>query len=601
MKKPLLVLLLITFLGGLVRFFWLDRFPVAPNWDEISHGYNAYSILMTGKDEWGNRLPLIFRAFGDYKLPVYIYLTTIPVWLFGLSVFSIRFISALAGTLAIPGIYLLTNSLFPKYTMSNVKSKINIGLLSAFFLALLPWHFFISRPALEANLALTLIIFGFYFLIRFINTSSFVIPGSTRNPSGISLLVSSVLLGLSLHTYNTARVFVPTLLLAFLVIYWKQIKLIVSSVIPAKAGIHSSNTEFGTNLYRFPIRSGMTSIRLALLIFAFFATIVAFQIFTGVGTARYSKLNIITESTAYTLGQKRIESGLPPIVAKFVFNRPVYFVQTFINNYFEYFTPSFFNQSRGAQSQFAIPGANLLGFPVMVLFLIGLFYLLKNPGEKSHLFLLAWLLLSPIASALTVDPPQALRPNPMIPAIVIIASLGLLFVLIHFSSSVKRFATVTVILLIALNFGIYLNNYLTLYPKVYSESWMYGYREVFEYLNTQKNFNKIFISKRYGEPHIFYAFFNKLDPKKLQPGGDNVRFEKSGWFWTDKIGEVYFINDWQVPATKLSTLPLESGGEVSTTKSLLVASPDNLPAGANVLKTINFLDGSTAFKIIELP
>jgi len=79
MKKPLLVLLLITLLGGLVRFFWLDRFPVAPNWDEISHGYNAYSILMTGKDEWGNRLPLIFRAFGDYKLPVYIYLTTIPV------------------------------------------------------------------------------------------------------------------------------------------------------------------------------------------------------------------------------------------------------------------------------------------------------------------------------------------------------------------------------------------------------------------------------------------------------------------------------------------------------------------------------------------
>ena len=586
MKKPLLVLLLITFLGGLVRFFWLDRFPVAPNWDEISHGYNAYSILMTGKDEWGNRLPLIFRAFGDYKLPVYIYLTTIPVWLFGLSVFSIRFISALAGTLAIPGIYLLTNSLFPKYTMSNVKSKINIGLLSAFFLALLPWHFFISRPALEANLALTLIIFGFYFLIRFINTSSFVIPGSTRNPSGISLLVSSVLLGLSLHTYNTARVFVPSLLFAFLIIYW-----------PSLRGAFATWQSHSTKSPLTPILSLITSF----LILAFFATIVAFQIFTGVGTARYSKLNIITESTAYTLGQKRIESGLPPIVAKFVFNRPVYFVQTFINNYFEYFTPSFFNQSRGAQSQFAIPGANLLGFPVMVLFLIGLFYLLKNPGEKSHLFLLAWLLLSPIASALTVDPPQALRPNPMIPAIVIIASLGLLFVLIHFSSSVKRFATVTVILLIALNFGIYLNNYLTLYPKVYSESWMYGYREVFEYLNTQKNFNKIFISKRYGEPHIFYAFFNKLDPKKLQPGGDNVRFEKSGWFWTDKIGEVYFINDWQVPATKLSTLPLESGGEVSTTKSLLVASPDNLPAGANVLKTINFLDGSTAFKIIELP
>ena len=592
MKKSLLLLILITLLGGLVRFFWLDRFPVAPNWDEISHGYNAYSILMTGKDEWGFRLPLIFRAFGDYKLPLYIYLTVFPVWAFGLSVFSIRFISALAGTLAIPGIFLLVRALFPPHDADHKNSSlrggtdlpagrqawqshsINLPLISAFFLALLPWHFFISRPALEANLSLTLIIFGFYFLVKWVN-----VPRTDN----FALITSMVLLGLSLHTYNTARVFVPLLLLAFLIIYWPSLR----------GGI---DLPAGRQARQSRIRS-----IIAFLILTFFAAIVAFQIFTGVGTARYSKLNIITESTAYTLGQRRIESGLPPIIAKFVFNRPVYFVQTFINNYFEYFTPAFFNQSRGAQSQFAIPGANLLGFPVMILFLIGLFYLLKNLREKSHLFLLAWLLLAPVASALTVDPPQALRPNPMIPTIVIIAGLGLIFSLNHVSSGVKKFVTAIVVVLIALNFGIYVNNYLTLYPKVYSESWMYGYREVFEYLNTQKNFNKIFISKRYGEPHIFYAFFNKLSPTEIQPGGDNIRFEKSDWFWTDKIGEVYFINDWQIPATKLSTLPLESGGEVPTTKSLLVASPDNLPAGANILKTINFLDGSTAFKIIELP
>lgn len=570
MKKPLLVLLLITLLGGFIRFFWLDRFPVAPNWDEISHGYNAYSILMTGRDEWGVRLPLIFRAFGDYKLPLYIYLTTLPVWLFGLSVFSIRFISALAGTFAIPGIYLLANqlvlssqvSVLGKNNKDSKSSKLssdifNLPTIAAFFLALLPWHFFISRPALEANLSLTLIIFAVYFLIKGLENSKLWIP-------------SAILFGLSLHTYNTARVFVPSLLLAFIVIFFRKIKLTRSLLAP-------------------------------IFILAFFAAIVAYQIFSGAGTARYSKLNIITESTAYTLGQKRIESGLPPLIAKFVFNRPVYFVQTFINNYFEYFTPAFFNQSRGAQSQFAIPGANLLGFPVMLLFLIGLFYLLKNPSEKPHLFLLAWFFLSPIASALTVDPPQALRPNPMIPSIIIIAGLGFLFVLNHLSSSIKKFVTIIVVVLIALNFSLYVNNYLTLYPKVYSESWMYGYREVFEYLNTQKNFNKIFISKRYGEPHIFYAFFNKLYPRKLQPGSDSIRYEKSDWFWTDKIDEVYFINDWQIPATKLSTLPLESGGEVPTTKSLLVASPDHVPAGANVLKTINFLDGSTAFKIIELP
>ena len=328
---------------------------------------------------------------------------------------------------------------------------------------------------------------------------------------------------------------------------------------------------------------------------------VAYQIFAGTGTARYGKLNIITESTAYTLGQKRIESGLPPLVAKFVYNRPVYFVQTFINNYFGYFTTDFFNQSRGAQFQFAIPGRNLLGFPVMVLFIAGLFFIIKNPGEKSHQLILSWFLLSPIASALTVDPPQALRPNPMIPAMVIIGGLGLLFLQTKLSATTGKILTAVIFLLTIGNFAIYANDYFVTYAKSYSKSWQYGYREVLDFLNTQKQYPKFFISKFYGEPHIFYAFYNRIHPQVLQPGGDNIRFGKSDWFWTDKVGDYYFVNDWQIPVEQFTSLTLESGDIMPTSKSLLVASPDRIPAGANVLKTINFLDGSVAFKIIELP
>src|SRR5213593_3272786 len=42
--------------------------------DESSITYNAYTISQSGTDEFGNRWPLFFRAFGDYKNPVYIYL-----------------------------------------------------------------------------------------------------------------------------------------------------------------------------------------------------------------------------------------------------------------------------------------------------------------------------------------------------------------------------------------------------------------------------------------------------------------------------------------------------------------------------------------------
>src|SRR5689334_17239058 len=108
-------IILLTLIAAILRFYRLTDTPPSLNWDETSHGYNAFSILKTGKDEWGFSLPLIFRAFGDYKLPVYIYLTVIPVWLFGLTPFAVRFISVLAGILAIPGIYLLASELFNNF------------------------------------------------------------------------------------------------------------------------------------------------------------------------------------------------------------------------------------------------------------------------------------------------------------------------------------------------------------------------------------------------------------------------------------------------------------------------------------------------------
>jgi len=558
MKKQLLILALLTLIAGLLRFYLLGQFPVSPNWDEISHGYNAYSLLQTGKDEWGTAFPTIFKTFGDYKLPLYIYLTIIPVAIFGLNVFAIRFISALAGTLAIPGIYLLTKALFPDKEFKFKKFGIPLSLISSFILTFLSWHFFISRPALEANLALTLIIFGGYFLVKGLQKSG-------------NFIFASLLFGLSIHTYNTARVFVPTLLIAFVLVFWKKIKINRSSLA-------------------------------ALGIIIFFGAIVGYQILSGVGTARYSKLNIITESTAYTLGQQRVESNLPPLIAKLAFNRPLYFANTFIANYFSYFSPTFINQSTGAQVQFAIPQKNLFGLPVVVLFLLGLLYLIKNPKDKQNQFILLWLLLSPVAAALTADPPQALRPNPMIPAVVIIAGLGLIFVTNKLSQLLKIVVSSVVVLITLLTFAFYLNDYFVTYPKKYSESWQYGYREVYDFLNSQKEYSKFFITKRYGEPHIFYLFFNQVSPSVLNDPASTIRFAKSDWFWIDKIGDYYFVNDFDTPTgTAIDKLVLEQGQEISIHKSLFVTSPDHIPTNANVLKTINFLDGYPAFVIAEMP
>ena len=543
-KNNKFLLLIIILLGFALRFYRLGDFPPSLNWDEVSHGYNAFSIIKTGADEWGVRFPLIFRAFGDFKLPAYIYLTTFPVFAFGLTAFAVRFVSALAGTLAIIFIYLLTRQLFED-------KKFDYGLLAAFILAICPWHFFFSRAALEANLSLTFLIAGAWLLIR-----------ATR--SGRDYVPAALFLGLSLHTYNTARVFVPLLLILFAWIYRRKIK-------------------FGPSLL------------ISLIIVTFSFALVIYQLRTGEATARYSKLAILNSVTTFQIGQTRQASHLPPLVSRLIYNRPVFFLTKFTSNYLSYFTPTFINQSKGVQTQFAIPNQPLFTHPVLILTLFGLLLQLSLVRkESSAKFILGWLLIAPIAAAVTIDPPQAIRPNPLMVPVVLLAVSAVIWL-------TKRFGVIVLYLTIILtgfSFALYANQYFNIYPTHFSQSWQYGYDQAIQYALDHKNeYDRVFITKKYGEPHIFYAFFSKLDPKVLQSNFSSTRFKQSDWFWTDRIENVYFVNDWQIPRSDVFSLKLESGGVINTKKSLLITSPDHIPLNVARIKSINFLDGSQAFVI----
>ena len=82
-------------------------------WDEVAFGYNAYSLGIDGKDEFGKFLPIVYlESFGDYKPPVYAYLDIIPVKVFGLTPFAVRFPSAFFGVLTVLLTFFLTKRLF---------------------------------------------------------------------------------------------------------------------------------------------------------------------------------------------------------------------------------------------------------------------------------------------------------------------------------------------------------------------------------------------------------------------------------------------------------------------------------------------------------
>ena len=185
-------IVIILSLAAILRFIWLNQVPPALNWDEAAIGWNAKTIFHTRRDEYGTRLPISFKSFGDYKSPVYIYLTAPVVGIFGTNPISIRFVSALAGIISVYLLYLIG------------------GLTAATLLAISPWHIMLSRPAFEPSLALMFILSGIYFFLQAMKKSAY-------------FLVSALSFTLSFYTYHSPKIFVPALLVGLIMIYRRQI------------------------------------------------------------------------------------------------------------------------------------------------------------------------------------------------------------------------------------------------------------------------------------------------------------------------------------------------------------------------------------------
>lgn len=199
--KARIFLGLICILFLFTRIYKISEIPSSVYWDEASIGYNAYSIAQTGKDEWGEFFPLHFRAFGEFKLPVYIYSVVPFVKIFGLNAFSVRLPSVLFSL----GVMILTYLLAKK-----LSGRVEVGLLASFFVSISPWFFIFSRTGYEATAGLMFYLLGIYvFLSR------------TKN---YFIFLSVLSFILSVYSYNSFRIIIPLTISLLLVLEFKNIK-----------------------------------------------------------------------------------------------------------------------------------------------------------------------------------------------------------------------------------------------------------------------------------------------------------------------------------------------------------------------------------------
>lgn len=136
-------LIVITLLSAGLFLYKLNSSPPCLNADEVSNGYSAYSILTTQKDEYGSLLPLRFKSFGDYKLPLLTYLAIPWIKIFGLNEVGIRMVNFPFVLLFPIIVYLFAYELFKKK---------NYALISALLIAFAPGLQLLGRQAHEGYL-----------------------------------------------------------------------------------------------------------------------------------------------------------------------------------------------------------------------------------------------------------------------------------------------------------------------------------------------------------------------------------------------------------------------------------------------------------------
>ncbi|MBI5564418.1 MAG: glycosyltransferase family 39 protein [Chloroflexi bacterium] len=192
----LTTLLAIIWLGTWLRVWQLGQIPPGLNYDEAKYGTDAISIMQ------GQGFPGFPANFG--REPLFSYVTAGAFMLFGVSPWAVRLVSAAAGIITIPAVYILAARIFQD---QPGRRREVLALLAAFMLAVLPWHFGVSRMAFRAILVPLFGTLAFYCLWR-----------GLQLRQRRWLIVSGIFVGTSLHTYQAARL-VPFLIIIALVLY----------------------------------------------------------------------------------------------------------------------------------------------------------------------------------------------------------------------------------------------------------------------------------------------------------------------------------------------------------------------------------------------
>lgn len=536
MNKNTLLLIVCIIIASFLRFIGLGNNPPSLTWDEVAIGYNAYSIGIDGRDEYGNFLPFqYFESFGDFKPPVAVYLDVLPVKIFGLTPFAVRFPSALLGVATVIMTYFLTKRIF--YTS---KRKEVYAIISALILALSPWHIMLSRAMFEANIATFFIVSGIWAYLASTQEKKYLLP------------VSALLFVLSLYTFNSARIAVPLLV-------------VILSI----------------RFYKFLLQNKIVAVSSLFVGLILIAPLVPFLL-SDKASIRFQEVNIFSDPTPVIQSNQQILNDNNAFWSSIINNRRIFYGLSFTEHFFDHLKPSFLFIRGDINPKFSIQDVGQLYLWDLPFIIIGILFLFRKK-EGEWWFIPLWIFIGILPAATAKETPHALRIESTLPAFQILVGYGVItayFLFNKLQSPIlfKKAIIVGVLGLLVLNIFYFQYQYWKYYPQRYSMDWQYGYPESIKYVGSVKDkYNKIYITEALGRGYIYTLFYLKTPPAEFR-NTVKLRKDKFGLIDVEGFNNIIF-------SRTVESEPRDS-------KALYINRSDRVPAGVKILRTFYLLDGS---------
>lgn len=557
MLKIKIILVFIVVSSVFLRFWRISEIPPSLSHDEVAIGYNAWSILQTGKDEYGTKFPLLFRSFDDYKPSGYIYTTALSEKIFGFNEFAVRFPSAFLGSMTVLVLYFLLKELFSSksdfssFKYNSLKEWQNlIPIIASFMLAISPWHINFSRAAFETNGSVFFLVLGLLFLFK-----------GLRRPWFFCIALTSFVV--SIYFYYTPRILVPAILIVFFLIFKKEL----------------------FNLKKWFAFS---------FLIGFILLIPLLPHMFSTGLSRVNQVSIFEDKSLTNPYSEAIVRNNNSTFSKIMYNRRMAFIQEFFDNYFKNFAPDYLFTNGAGQM-------GLLYLWEVPFFAYGIFLVFKSK-IKSKWIILIWFFTVPIVGGLTMKQPNALRTLSNVIPVTIFSSFGLygFFQLINKTRYFKIFAA-SFILVVIFFFIRFLTIYFDYNAYLTADSWGDGHKQMGEFISQNKNkYDNIYITGDYWRPYIYVLFYTKYSPKDYQKSGsrykiDNMYFGQAEW---DKGAGIDLSRADLSSLIKGNTLFILSGRDFSNQKNL--SQGEKRPYGLRIIKEISGSIAKNTFYVVKL-